>query len=93
MPNLEKVSSLAFALLGLYLLGESVPSALSTVGLRFHMKAGESTIFSHMNGLSFQEFWNIQFPTIVYHIATIGFSLFVFLRGKSLSKFVWSLRK
>lgn len=80
---------LAFSLLGVFMLASAIPGVLQDLAAWFQMKAVETTYMS----VDAANFWRDRFPAIVYHIAALGFSLFVFLRAKSIATFVDSIRR
>jgi len=84
------LGSLAFALLGVFLLATTIPGGLREIAVWFQIKAAMA---GNISGISDDHFWHDRIPYIIYHISAIGFSLFVFFRSKSISKFVASIRR
>jgi hypothetical protein len=87
--DFEDLSFLAFSLLGLYMLSTTVPDAFKMFAAWFQAKAAET---ANISGISSDDFWHQQVPELTYHVIAIGFAVFVFLRGKSISRFVSWLR-
>jgi hypothetical protein len=87
--SLQDLSFLCFSLLGLYMLSTTVPDGLRTLAAWFQAKAAETQMYS---GISSDGFWRQRFPELIYHAAAIGFASFVFIRGRSIGRFVASLR-
>jgi len=84
------LGSLAFALLGVFMLATTIPSGLREIAAWFQVKAA---IAGNISVLNTYHFWRDHIPNIIYHIAAIGISAFVFFRSKSMAKFVASIRK
>jgi hypothetical protein len=89
--NVEDVSFLGFSLLGIYMLSITIPNALQVLAAWFQAKASETMIYSGL-GISSENFWSERFPDLLFHTVSIGFAAFVFFRGKSIARFVLSLR-
>lgn len=86
----EVLSFVLITTLGLYMLVITIPDALSVFALWFQTMAAET---GNYPGLEHGVFWRDRIPDIVYHITSIGFAAFIFFKGKSISKFVSSLKK
>lgn len=80
----------AFSLLGIFMMVTTIPGGLQDIAAWFQIKAAETR---SILGVGNDHFWSDRFPVVVYHLSSIGFSVFVFLRGKRIAKFVTSIRQ
>lgn len=87
--SIPEVSFLLTSLLGVFMLSTTIPAALQTLAAWFQAMAADTW---SMSGISSEDFWQDSFPTVVYHVSAISFAAFVLLRGKSISRFLLSLR-
>ncbi|MDQ8205811.1 hypothetical protein [Pelagicoccus sp. SDUM812003] len=85
----EDMSFLLFSLLGLYMISTTFPDALRLFAAWFsYLASSPGTLVYGDDG-----FWDGRFPEVAYHIAAMSFSVFVFSRGLSISRFVNACRK
>jgi len=79
----------AFSLLGLYMLSQTIPNSFHFVAYLFQMKVQEASYLSVSEG----RFLEQHLGDLVYHFTAVGFSLLVFMKGKSFGKFALSIKK
>lgn len=87
--RIEDMSFLLFSLLGLYMISTTFPDALKLFAAWFSFMASAPATFGPVD----DGFWNGRSPEVAYHIGAMSFSLFVFFRGLSISRFVLASRK
>ncbi len=87
--KIEDLSFLLFSLLGLYMISTTFPDALRLFAAWFSYTASSTGTL----GYGEDDFWDGRFPEVVYHVAAMSFSAFVFFRGLSISRFVIASRK
>lgn len=87
--EIKEFPFVAFSLLGLYMLSQTLPSLFHFVTYLFQMKVQEASYLSVSEG----RFLEQHLADLVYHFVAVGFSILVFMKGKSFAKFALSIRR
>tara|TARA_B100001971_G_C18225802_1_gene560319 strand:+ start:587 stop:1180 length:594 start_codon:yes stop_codon:yes gene_type:complete len=87
--EIKEFPFVAFSLLGLYMLSQTIPGLCQFIAYLFQLKVYESSYITTADG----KFLENHLQDIIYHAVAVGFSLLVFMKGKSFGQFALSLRK
>lgn len=87
--ELKEFPFIAFSLLGLYMLSQTIPSLCHFIAYVFQAKVQEASYMTTTDG----RFLENHLQDIVYHTIAVGFSFWVFMKGKSFGKFALALKK
>ncbi len=88
----DTVPVLLYTLLGVYLLVTSLPPAIYGLASYLQVVVWSDSVHTQLGTERVPKI-SESFPTIAYHVAALGLSFFVFMKGKSIHLFVQSVRK